>query len=285
MACPRHLRIGIAILSVVAIGAIQAGLAVAAETVECGIIREYTAPDAGTSTAGSIAFGLTGPLETIAADATLVGATETNLGVLTGGTPTCVIATRTGVVITQLEFAASGTVAGTVAFVVDMFGPGQDVYVVDDRLIVPADLLATTSGLAALIKVPADSGTTTSLTFQIDTASGFPTGLDGTATISGPVVMLGNGDVTVGPSTLTTDLIDPASRTALQAASDLGADATVTIHGIGTIDITNDDGVVVAIELSVSLPAPSPSATPTPMPTPAAPVPPGALLPDTAMPR
>lgn len=275
----RLLRIGLLITTVAGFGVLQAGLAIGAEaTVECGIIREYTAPDPGTSTAGAIAFGVTGPVEPIAADATLVGATATNLPFLVGGVPTCVTATRDAGTIVQLEFAASGSVSGLVVFEPDLLGPGQDAYVVDDRLLVPVDVLATSSGLSALIKVPADSNTTTSITFQIDTASGFPTGLDGTTTVSGAVAVVGNGDVTVGASTLTADLIDAASLALLQSAADLGVAATVTIHGVGTIDIQGSGGVIVVTTLAVAVAAPSaaPSATPAPS---------AGLLPDTAMAR
>lgn len=270
-------RIGLLIITVACFGILPARLALAAiETVECGLIREYTAPDAGTSTAGAIAFGVTGAVETIAADAILVGAAATNLPFLTGGAPTCVAVARDAGTITQLAFAAEGSVSWLVELQPDLLGPGQDAYIVDDRLLVPPDVLAASSGLAALIKVPADSSASTTIRFQIDTTSGFPTGLDGTTSVSGPVALLGNGDVTVGTSTLTADIVDGASRALLQSAADLGVAATVTIHGIGSIDILGSGGVTVVTTLTVVVAAPAP----TPMPVPSA-----ALLPDTAMDR
>ena len=45
-------------------------VAAATDTLECGLFRDYTAPDPIGDTPGSITFGLSGPAETIAADAT-----------------------------------------------------------------------------------------------------------------------------------------------------------------------------------------------------------------------
>ena len=100
------------------------------------VVREYTAPDVATSTAGTIAFGLSGPVEPlIAADATITAAVASNLPSLVGGTPTCLSAIRASGVIVSLEFAPSGTIAGPVTLAPDLFGPGQDAYILDDRLL------------------------------------------------------------------------------------------------------------------------------------------------------
>ena len=121
-------------------------VAAATDTLECGLFRDYTAPDPIGDTPGSITFGLSGPAETIAADATLVPPTDTNLASLQGGAPTCLTVTRESGVITSLAFAASGTISGIPELVADLFGPGQDAYVISDRLFTPAELVATNAG-------------------------------------------------------------------------------------------------------------------------------------------
>jgi hypothetical protein len=275
---PSRARQSVLVVSILVASAALGNRAVlaATDTVECGAIGSYVAPDPGTSTPGSIAFGFTGPDEPIAPDATLVGAVATNLPLLAGGTPTCLTVTRDSGVIKALAFAPEGTVEGPVTFVPDALGPGHDAYAIGDRIIVPVDILAMSSGLAALVRTPADAGTSTAITFQIDTATGFAVGFSGEATVSGSVTIAGNGDVNVGASTITADLIDATALAAFQQAVSRGVAATVTIHGLGSID-TSSGALSVAITLAISLP-PLPSATPTPTPT-------AALLPDTATTR
>jgi hypothetical protein len=143
---------------------------------------------------------------------------------------------------------------------------------------VPAAFLATNSGLSALFKPPADIGANSSITLAIDTSTGRPTGLEGAATISGTVVLLSNGDVTVGLATLTADLVDASARAAFTEAAALGVVTTVRIDGVGSLDPQTGD-VEVEITLVISFAVPTAVATPTAAPTP---VPLAALLPDTA---
>lgn len=248
-------------------------VAAATDTLECGLFRDYTAPDPIGDTAGSITFGLSGPSETIAADATLVPPTDTNLASLQGGTPTCLTVTRDSGVITSLAFAASGTISGIPHLVPDLFGPGQDAYVISDRLFTPAELLATNAGLSALIKTAADSDSTFTVTFQIDLSSGVPSGFVASTTLSGKVVILAGGDVAIGSAVLPEEVITLAAREELQKAATLGVPATVIVDGIGTLDQSSEGGVSVAITLSVTFAAPS-----------ATPAPTADEIPDTALP-
>ena len=83
------------------VGPVWAG-GVDTTTLECGLFRDYTAPEPATSTPGSITFGVSGTPEVIAADATLVPPADTALPSLQGGAPTALTVVRNGGVITSL---------------------------------------------------------------------------------------------------------------------------------------------------------------------------------------
>lgn len=106
-------------------------------TVECGLFRDYKAPEPATSTAGSITSGISGTPELIAAAATLVPPADTSLLSIQGGAPTALTVTRSGGMIVSMSFAAACTITGIPMLVPDLFGPSQDGYVVADRLFVP----------------------------------------------------------------------------------------------------------------------------------------------------
>jgi hypothetical protein len=235
-------------------------------TLECGLFRDdYVAPDPGTSTPGSISFGISGPTEVIAADATLVPPADTALPSLQGGAPTALTVVRNGGVITSLAFAPSCTISGTPVLVPDLFGPGQDGYVIADRLFTPAALLATNDGLAALIATAADSGSTFSVTFDIDLSTGVPSGFAAQTTLVGVVVMLDGGDVQVGAATLPSSVVDDQARAELGRAAELGVETTVVVDGIGTIDQASG-GPLVAITLTVTFALPEPTPAPSLLP-------------------
>jgi hypothetical protein len=229
-------------------------------TLECGLFRDdYVAPDPGTSTPGSISFGISGPTEVIAADATLVPPADTALPSLQGGAPTALTVVRNGGVITSLAFAPTCTISGTPVLVPDLFGPGQDGYVIADRLFTPADLLATNDGLAALIGTAADSGSTFSVTFDIDLSTGVPSGFTAQTTLVGVVVMLDGGDVQVGAATLPSSVVDDDARAELGRSAELGVQTTVVVDGIGTIDQTGGPLVAITLTVTFALPEPTPS--------------------------
>ena len=74
----------------------------------------------------------------------------------------------------------------------------------------PPTLLATNDGLAALIGTAADTGSTFSVTFDIDLSTGVPSGFTAQTTLVGLVVMLDGGDVQVGAATLPASVVDDA---------------------------------------------------------------------------
>ncbi|MDP9224363.1 MAG: hypothetical protein M3P18_11005 [Actinomycetota bacterium] len=253
--------------------------AAAQTTLECGLFRNYTAPDPIAVTAGSITFGLNGSPEPIAPDATLIPPADTALPSLQGGTPTCLTVTRDAGMISSLAFAPSGTVSGTVILVPDLFGSGQDAYVIADRVFAPVAAVIANDGLAALIKTAADSGSIFSVTFQIDLSSGVPTGFTATTTLSGPVTAGTGGDIQVGAATLPNAVIDAAARASLDAAAGFGVAATAVVDGVGTLDQSSPGGVVIDVTLSVTYTAPA-VASPTPT---ASATPTSAALPNTAI--
>jgi hypothetical protein len=243
-------------------------------TVECGLFRDYTAPEPATNTPGSITFGVSGTPELIAADATLVPPADTSLPSLQGGAPTALTVIRSGGVITSLSFAPACTISGTPILVPELFGPSQDAYVIADRLFVPVEQVASNDGLAALIGTAADTSGTFSVTFDIDLSTGIPSGFTAQTTLVGIVIMLDGGDVQVGAATLPASVVDEEARAELQTAAELGVQTTVVVDGIGTIDQASG-GPLIAISLTVAFVPPAPS-TPAPSPVPA-------LLPNTAL--
>jgi hypothetical protein len=262
-------RIATSVMTAMVLASLASGAAAATTTVECGLFRNYTAPDPVAVTAGSITFGLHGTPEAIAADATLVPPADSLLASLQGGTPTCLTVVRDAGNITSLAFAPSGTVSGRVVLVADLFGPGQDAYVIADRVFTPVAAVTANPGLAALIKTAADSGSTFSVTFQIDLSSGVPTSFAAATTLSGLVSAGAGGDIRVGAATLPNAVIDATSRAKLTAAASLGVPATVVVNGAGTLAQGGQGGVAIQVTLSVTYTAPvasTASATPADLP-------------------
>ena len=254
-----------ALIVAVALLANISGVAAAAQTtVECGIFHSYTAPNPGGPTNGSVTFGvLGGTPEVIDANATLSPPADSVLASLGGGpAPTCLSVTRDAGVITAMALAPTGTISGLVTLAADLFGPGQDAYVIANRLVSPVSAVIADPGLAALIKTAFDAGSTLSATLNIDVTTGFPSSFTVTTTISGPVKVLPLGDVQVGKATLPAAVIDAGSLKRLKQAATLGVAATVVISGVGT---PTGSGVNVVVTLSVSFTAPTP--TPSPAPT------------------
>jgi hypothetical protein len=266
------LRRPAAALSVASLAAIiLTGTAGAATTaVECGLFRDYVAPDALGPTDGSITFGLSGTPEVISADATLLPPTDTNLAGLAGGAPTALRVVRDTGTITSLAFAPSCTLSGGVTLVPDLFGPGTDGYTVGDRLFAPVFLMASNDGLAALIPTAEADGAQLSLTFTIDTGTGRPSAIHAEVTLSGRVRLRNNGDILVGDARIPDGVISDAARDRLREAHRLGVDGTVAVTGEGVPDGGAPGGVAMAISLAVSFETPD--------------APPTADVPDTAAP-
>jgi len=248
-----------------------ATVAAATTTTECGLFRDYVAPDPLGPTDGSISFGLSGSPEVIAADATLVPPVDTNLSGLTGGAPTALSVVRDAGSITSLAFAASCVLDGDVIFVPDLFGPGTDGYTVDDRLVAPVDLMAINDGLAALIPTAAANATPLSIEFTIDLSTGTPSAFHAEVTLIGDVQPKPNGDMLIGQARLPSSVISDEARDLLGQARHLGVPATVQVTGQGAPNQGSPGGVAMSITLAVSFqtPTPSPSA--------------GGEIPDTAL--
>ena len=244
-------------------------------TVEGGAYFDYVAPDPLGPTDGTIRFGFSGTVETIAADAVLTPPADTNLAFFGGGTPTCLGVAREGGVIISLEFVDECTVGGTVVRVDDLFGPDGDAYLIADRVAAPAAFVEESPTFATMIGVPAATGTTLDLTFLVDLTTGIPSSFIGRTSASGAVALLPGGDIGVGPATLPNDVIDAASRGQLEDAAAFGVDATVVIVALGTFG--PDGEPTIEIELTVTYTEPTPMPTPIPTAAPSADV-----LPDTS---
>jgi hypothetical protein len=245
--------------------------------VEGGAYFDFVAPDPLGPTDGTIRFGFSGAVETIAADAVLVPPADTNLAFLGGGSPTCLAVTREGGVITRIEFVEDCTISGTVTRVDDLFGPGGDANLIADRVAAPADLVEGNPAFAALIGIPAAAGTTLELVFTLDMATGIPASFVGQSAVTGPVTILADGDIGVGAATLPDIVIDDTARAQLEDAGELGVDATVAIVGQGTIQQSGDPSLEITLTVTYTAPTPVPTPVPTVAPTPA-------QLPDTSAP-
>ena len=196
--------------------------------VDCGAINAYTAPDPLGPTDGSIQFGFSGPTETILATATLDAAVIANLpGQVGNGALTCLDVTADGPGdITALAFAASGQVSGPIAY-----DSGQDAYIVDDRIFVPASQLVSQPELVAVIQVPFDAGQPLTVSLTVDTSSGNLTVFSTASRVSGPVAFNGGGDLLIEGATLPAAFMGGAALGALQVADATGSDADLDIAG------------------------------------------------------
>jgi hypothetical protein len=258
---PPTRRSGLAALAVAALAVtfLASGTAAAATTtLECGLFRDFVAPDPLGPTDGSITFGLSGTPETIAADATLVPPADTNLAGLAGGAPTALTVVRDVGTITSLAFAASCTLSGDVTLVPDLFGPGTDGYTVGDRLFAPVFLMASNDGLATLIPTAEAGGTQLSLAFTIDAGTGTPSAIHAEVRLSGRVRLRTDGDILVGDARLPGSVISDGARDQLREAHRLGVDVTVAVTGEGVPDGGAPGGVAMAISLGVSFETPEP---------------------------
>lgn len=243
----------VAALSIVAVHA-QPVQAAPDVSVECGFF-EYVAPDADNQGSiefgGNAALGVNGDLFVIAADA----AVPANLAELAGGSPTCLELTVDAGVITQMQYAAGGSVSGPVVVYGDPEkDPDNSVYVAAGRVGIPASAVASELGLKVVFGNAVASGENATIVLDVDPKSGFVQSFTASTRLRGVVVM-GEGDISVGPGTLPDKLIDPDSRTLLEKAAKLGVEAKVIItsHGI----INPDDGSLnITTELEVSFASP-----------------------------
>jgi hypothetical protein len=205
-------------------------VAAASSTVECGQLAGYAAPDAVAPTDGSISLGLTPDTWVIAATATVSAAAAAQLPTIVNSAPTCVaLDLDDGGIVTSLDFAANGQIVGSVT--VD---GGSGWYIVAGRLFIPTDVTDAYPGLAAIVATSADAGTTLTLGFTIDTATGALTGFNGQAAFCGQGDVDGDGNGLVGDATIPASVLDAADRAALAGAGD--REACADVESSGTID-------------------------------------------------
>ncbi len=195
---------------------------------ECGVINAYTAPDPLGPTDGSIQFGFSGPVEVIAAAATLDPVVASDLTNFVGnGAITCVdITADSGGVITAMAFASGGVISGPVTYDV-----GNDAYIVADRIFAPASQLVTQPELVPVILVPYEAGEPLTVTLTVDPASGNLTGVSTSSQVSGPVGFSGGGDLLIDGATFPAAYLSGNALLALQVADGTGSDADLSIVG------------------------------------------------------
>lgn len=217
--------------------------ALAATTgVECGVINAYTAPDPLGPTDGSIQFGFSGPVEVIAAAATLDPVVASDLTNFVGnGAITCVDVTAdSGGIITAMAFASGGVISGPVTYDV-----GNDAYIVADRIFAPASQLVTQPELVPVILVPYEAGEPLTVTLTVDSASGNLTGVSTFSQVSGPIAFSG-GDLLIDGATVPAAYLSGNALLALEVADGTGSDADVGIDG--GLD-TNTGNFVIALSV------------------------------------
>jgi hypothetical protein len=226
----------------------------AATTVECGQITAYTPPDPGGPSAGSVAIGLVDVWD-IAPDAVISANIAAELPGIVNSAPTCLsVATDVGGVVTALDFADAGQIAGPV-----IFDAANDAYVFADRLFVPTNVIDAYPGLAALFPTSAAAGTPLVVDFSVDPTSGMFLGFDGRAAFCGAGSVTSDGDGKVGEAVIPAVVLDAED---LAALADAGSqEACATIRSIGTIDTgTGQLAITTTVDIAV---ATEPTPTPT----------------------
>jgi hypothetical protein len=227
----------------------------ASSIVECGQLVAYTAPDPVAPSTGSLTIGLLSPW-TIAADAALSPATASSLPGITGSGPSCLALDLddTGVV-TGMDFAATGTVHGAVAF-----DSGFGGYVFANRLLVPTFITDLYPGLEATFATSHAAGTNATATFAVDTTTGQFTDVDARAAFCGPGRLDSNGNGRIGHAVIDGSLLTPAEKHALADAD--SRHACVAVRTVGTIDsgtgqlsLTTNVTLKIAPAASVAVPA------------------------------
>jgi hypothetical protein len=244
------------VLAVILVLASAPASAFAASTsVECGQISAYTAPDPIAPADGSLTIGFL-PAWTIAADATLSPAVQTNLPSIVNSAPSCVaLDLDAGGVVTGLDFASTGSISGGV-----VFNSGFGGYVFADRLLVPTFVTDAYPGLEGVFATSADAGTNASATFVVDTESGQFSGLSAAAAFCGPGDLAGNGDGLVGAATIPASLLDAGDAETLDGANLRHTCATISAEG--TIDFANQGQLTLTSVVTITV-VPDPPSTST----------------------
>ena len=200
-------------LIVIALALVAPAATFAASTsVECGQLTTYTSPDPLGPTDGSLKLG--NDTWTVLATATVSPAAEAALPGLVNSSPTCVsLDLDDDGNITAIDFAPTGTISGTVDF-----DSGSGFYLFANRLIIPDSITTAEPALGALFVTSYQAGTTLTVTFTVDPATGGFTGFDGMAAFCGKGSVTSGGDGKVGKAIIPAAVLDADDLAALAGA-------------------------------------------------------------------
>ncbi len=228
--------------------------AASAPDVECGQLSAWTAPDPAGPTDGSLQLGLSSAWDVLAS-ATISPAAATALpgGVNSG--PTCLaLGFDSGGKITSIDFAAQGTITGTVAF-----DSGSSFYIFASRLVIPTSITDAYPDLAALFATSYQAGSVLAVTFSIDATTGGFTGFDGHAAFCGKASINAQHVGKVGKATIPAAALSAAARAALKKLS--GEAVCAKVHSSGTID-PQSGNIATSASVVITADAGQPRATP-----------------------
>jgi len=238
-----------------------------APDVECGQVAAWTAPDPAGPADGSLTLGLSSTWDVLAT-ATISPAAAA--GLPNGGSsgPTClVLGLDSGGKVTSIDFAAQGTLTGTVAY-----DSGSAYFILASRLLIPKTVTDAYPALDALFDASYHAGSTLSITFFIDPTSGGFTGFDGHAAFCGKGSISAQNVGKVGKASLPAAVLGATARAALRKLS--GEAVCAKVHTSGTID-PQSGNVSTTAAVAIGLDPGGPRATPPATTTDAAAVPPG----------
>jgi hypothetical protein len=247
--------------------------AASAPDVECGQVAAWTAPDPAGPTDGSLTMGVSSTWDVLAT-ATISPAAAADLPNGGNSGPTCLVLGLDGTgKVTSIDFAAQGTLTGTVAY-----DSGSGYFTFASRLIIPKTITDAYPALGALFDSSYQAGSTLAITFFIDTTSGGFTGFNGHAAFCGKGSINAQNVGKVGNATIPAGALGAAARKALHKLS--GQAVCARIHTTGTID-PQSGNIATAAAVVVSLDPGGPRATPPATTTSEASVPPaGGSTPD-----
>jgi hypothetical protein len=220
--------------------------AASAPDVECGQVAAWTAPDPAGPTDGSLTLGLSSTWDVLAT-ATISAAAAADLPNGGNSGPTCVVLGLDGSgKVTSIDFAAQGTLTGTVAY-----DSGSAYFILASRLLIPKTVTDAYPALDALFDSSYHAGSTLSITFFIDTTSGAFTGFDGHAAFCGKGGISAQNVGKVGKATLPASVLGAGARAALHKLS--GQAVCAKVHTTGTIDplsgnVSTTAAVVIALD-------------------------------------
>jgi len=224
-------------------------------SVECGQLAAYTAPDPSGPTDGSLTLGLSSTWD-ILATAIISPAAASALPSGGGNGPTCLaLGLDGGGKVTSIDFAPHGTITGSVTF-----DSGSGYYILADRLIIPTSVTDAYPALAGLFVTSYQAGSTLAISFDIDMTNGGFSGFDGHAAFCGKARPVKANVAKVGKAALPASILSAAAKAALVNAA--GQTVCAKVHSTGTI---GQSGIATSAAVVIKLadPAATPPATTT----------------------